>query len=106
MLFDQRDIREAIRRIACQLGVDPALRDDLFQEGLIHLWRREESCPGHNPGWYLQSCRFHLRNYLRCGRSVDSPKRFRLRHQAFEQNGPEEVPWDDSLLGASILAQI
>src|ERR1051325_410254 len=106
MLFDQCDIREAIRLIACQLGVDPALRDDLYQEGLIHLWRREESCPGQSPGWYLQSCRFHLRNYLRYGCSVDSPKRFRLRHAASGEDGDEECLWDDTLPAASMLAEI
>jgi RNA polymerase sigma factor (sigma-70 family) len=106
MLFDRREIRESVRIIAQQLAMDPALRDDLVQEALIHLWLREESCPGQSPSWYLQSCRFHLRNYLRCGRSVDSPRHFRVRLLARDEQGNEIDSLHDSISGTSILDQI
>jgi DNA-directed RNA polymerase specialized sigma24 family protein len=59
--------------------------EDLMQEALFHLWRQETTCPGQSAYWYLQSCRFHLQNFLRHGRSVDSLKR--LRDQVFQCEG-------------------
>lgn len=106
MLFDRQEIRESVRIIAQQLAIDPALRDDLVQEALIHLWLREESCPGQSPSWYLQSCRFHLRNYLRCGRSVDSPRHYRVRCLALDADGEQIDGLHDSVSGTSILDQI
>src|SRR5262249_34431706 len=50
-------------------------RDDLIQEGLIHLWLSQRQRPGQSTSWYLQGCRFHLQHYLEVGRSVDSHKR-------------------------------
>src|SRR5947208_2178860 len=52
-----------------------ALRDDLMQEALVHLWLMETRRPGQTPSWYLQSCKFHLQHYLAAGRSIDSAKR-------------------------------
>ncbi len=52
-----------------------ALRDDLLQEALIHLWLTEARRPGQTKSWYLQSCKYHLLHYLASGRSVDSAKR-------------------------------
>ena len=46
-----------------------------MQEALVHLWLLEERRPGQRQSWYLQSCKFHLQNYITAGRSVDSPKR-------------------------------
>lgn len=45
-----------------------------MQEALVHLWQTEEQNPGKSEAWYLQSCRFHLQNHQRRGRSVDSTK--------------------------------
>ena len=106
MLFDRLEMRESVRIMAHQLAIDPALRDDLVQEALIHLWLREEECPGQTPSWYLQSCRFHVRNYLRGGRSVDSPRHFRGRGQALEADGEQIDGLHDSVSGTSILDQI
>jgi RNA polymerase sigma factor (sigma-70 family) len=106
MLFDRLEIRESVRIMARQLAIDPALRDDLVQEALIHLWLREESCPGQSPSWYLQSCRFHLRNYLRGGRSVDSPRHFRVRCLTLNADGEQIDSLHDSVSGTSILDQI
>src|SRR5262252_11237873 len=46
-----------------------------MQEALINLWQQELLRPGQTRSWYLQNCHFHLRNHLRQGRSIDSPKR-------------------------------
>ncbi len=46
-----------------------------MQEALVHLWLLEARRPGQRESWYLQSCKFHLQNYVSSGRSVDSPKR-------------------------------
>ena len=66
-----------------------ALREDLMQEALTHLWLQETQLPGQTQSWYLQSCKFHLQHYLENGRSIDSVKRrdgqIHIDHQ--EENG-------------------
>ena len=57
------------------MTTNSALREDLMQEALVHLWRVETERPGQTRSWYWQSCRFHLQHYLASGRSVDSAKR-------------------------------
>ena len=74
MLIDAPGIRNRLRGIATRLA--PAtLREDLVQEAMVHLWHMEQRSPGKTETWYLQGCRFHLQNYLRHGRSIDSLKR-------------------------------
>ena len=46
---------------------------------MIHLWQQELRCPEQSESWYIQSCLFHLRNYVQRGRSLDSPRRRRAR---------------------------
>jgi len=67
----------SLRRLVRRLHVARFWQEDLVQEALVHLWRQELSRPGQSWSWYLRSCEFHLRNFLRKGRSVDSPKRCR-----------------------------
>jgi DNA-directed RNA polymerase specialized sigma24 family protein len=57
------------------MTANSALREDLLQEALIHLWLAETRRPGQTKSWYLQSCKYHLLHYLASGRSVDSAKR-------------------------------
>ena len=66
-----------LRGVAAKLTWDLELQKDLVQEMFIHLVRVEEDLPGHTPSWYVKSCEFHARNYLKHGRSVDSLKRAR-----------------------------
>jgi DNA-directed RNA polymerase specialized sigma24 family protein len=75
MLIDDRRARAILQRIVCRLSADPAVREDLMQEALVHLWLLEARRPGQTESWYLQGCKFHLQNILGAGRSVDSPKR-------------------------------
>jgi RNA polymerase sigma factor (sigma-70 family) len=61
--------------VAAKLTYDIELQKDLLQEMFIHLVRVEQEMPGHTPSWYIKSCEFHARNYLKHGRSIDSLKR-------------------------------
>ena len=65
-----------------------ALREDLLQEALIHLWLTESRRPNQTKSWYLQSCKYHLLHYLASGRSIDSGK----RRASQMVNGQD---WDD-----------
>ena len=75
MFVDEASAREALVRMVRKVSANGALRDDLLQEALLHLWVTEISRPGQTRSWYLQSCKFHLLHYLAAGRSVDSAKR-------------------------------
>ena len=66
---------KSLARVVQSTTSNPALRDDLLQEALVHAWLIEVRRPGQSRSWYLQSCKFHLRHYLNSGRSIDSPKR-------------------------------
>ena len=70
MLIDDVRTRELLSRIVSRLSTNPTGRDDLMQEALVHLWLLEERRPGQRQSWYLQSCKFHLQNYIAAGRSV------------------------------------
>jgi DNA-directed RNA polymerase specialized sigma24 family protein len=66
-----------LRGVAAKLSSDFELQKDLLQEMFIHLVRVQVDLPGRTPSWYIKSCEFHARNYLKHGRSVDSHKRAR-----------------------------
>lgn len=68
---------QQLRAVAAKLTGDQDLQKDLMQEMLIHLYRVEVDRPGRTRSWYVKSCEFHARNYLKLGRSVDSLKRAR-----------------------------
>src|SRR5437867_13065023 len=75
MFVDELSTRESLVRMVRRMTGNSALREDLAQEALIHLWLTEAGRPGQTKSWYLQSCKFHLLHYLSAGRSVDSGKR-------------------------------
>jgi DNA-directed RNA polymerase specialized sigma24 family protein len=77
MCVDDSSTRESLVRLIRKLTANLALREDLLQEALIHLWITEARRPGQTRSWYLQSCNYHLLHYLAAGRSVDSGKRRR-----------------------------
>jgi RNA polymerase sigma factor (sigma-70 family) len=74
MVYEQRRTRGLLRGMVRRLTAERVLEDDLIQEAIIHLWLREKEHPGQSQSWYIQSCRLHLQNFLRKGRSVDSGK--------------------------------
>ena len=104
MFVDEISTRESLVRMVRKVTADGALRDDLLQEALVHLWITETGRPGQTKSWYLQSCRFHLSHYLAAGRSVDSAKR-RGSQTHFDENleSPieviEEVDSGESVFG-------
>ena len=84
-LVDQGEsLKESLSQMVRHMTPNLALREDLLQEAMIHLWRTQTRRPGQTRSWYLQSCRFHLQHYLNCGRSIDSAKRWR-----------DQLQWDD-----------
>jgi len=100
MIYEQRHTRGLLRGIVRRLTTERGLEEDLIQEAIIHLWLREREKPGQSRSWYIQSCRLHLQNFLRRGRSVDDGKR---RHVAgppiaVEPQEDLEARVDDTLL--------
>jgi DNA-directed RNA polymerase specialized sigma24 family protein len=75
MFVDELSTKEALVRMVRRMTANVALREDLLQEALIHLWLTESRRPAQTRSWYLQSCKYHLLHYLASGRSVDSGKR-------------------------------
>jgi RNA polymerase sigma factor (sigma-70 family) len=75
MMFEKRNAQQLLRRLAARLTPDAASQEDLAQEAMIHLWQRELRCPKQRQSWYIQSCLFHLQNYVQRGRSLDSARR-------------------------------
>jgi DNA-directed RNA polymerase specialized sigma24 family protein len=75
MLVDELSTKDSLVRMVRRMTANLALREDLLQEALIHLWLTEARRPGQTRSWYLQSCKYHLLHYLASGRSVDSGKR-------------------------------
>src|SRR5882724_11470942 len=82
MFVDELSTRESLVRMVRRMTVNLALREDLLQEALIHLWLTEARRPSQTKSWYLQSCKYHLLHYLAAGRSVDSGKRRTGQFQA------------------------
>ena len=105
MFVDEASARQCLARMIRKMTANGALRDDLLQEALIHLWLTEVARAGQTRSWYLQSCKYHLMHYLSAGRSVDSSKRRAGQLQLAEDS--EECDWivnDDS--GASVFGWV
>jgi DNA-directed RNA polymerase specialized sigma24 family protein len=102
MLVNELSTRDSLVRMVRRLTANRALREDLLQEALVHLWITEIARAGQTRSWYLQSCKYHLLHYLAAGRSVDSAKR--RDHQmapADNHDGPEYLV-DDADSGESV----
>jgi RNA polymerase sigma factor (sigma-70 family) len=106
MLVNQNETQAVVRQIVFKLTIDRSLREDLTQEAFVHLWLREQQCPGQTPSWYLQSCRFFLQNYLRHGRSVDSTKHHKALRSSAESNESSETSATEPASAGSVLALV
>jgi DNA-directed RNA polymerase specialized sigma24 family protein len=74
-LVTENVIVRNLRGIAAKLTTNAELQKDLMQEMFLHLTHVEAVEAGQTLSWYLKGCEFHARNYLKRGRSIDSPKR-------------------------------
>ncbi len=72
--LEQPEVRQRLSELVRSLTTDADLWEDLLQEAAIHLWRMALEHPGQTASWYLQSCRFHLLDLLKSGRSVHAPR--------------------------------
>src|ERR1043166_6888258 len=83
---EDASLKESLAHMIARLTPNKALREDLLQEAMIHLWLTETRRPGQTRSWYMQSCRFHLQHYLNSGRRIDSATRWR-----------DQLPLDEQL---------
>lgn len=106
MLIDCAETVGILRQIVARAAADVSLREDLMQEALVHLWQQEQQHPGQRRSWYLQSCCYHLQNYLHRGCSVDSSKHCAACLLCWDDNrievGDDETP--DG--GAGVFAEV
>src|SRR6266566_3276942 len=100
MLAEETGTWNSLQQIVAGVTTDLSLREDLMQEALIHLWQREEHCPGQTECWYMQSCRFHISNFLRNGRSLDSWK-----HRQARSFSPRTDEWLESSTEPSAVSE-
>jgi len=103
LITEDASLRESLTQIIRGLTPNAALREDLLQEAMIHLWLTETRRPGQTRSWYLQSCRFHLQHYLNCGRSIDSAKRWRDQLPLNEHSEDEETSSEETDSGNSVV---
>jgi RNA polymerase sigma factor (sigma-70 family) len=91
-LCEQPKTQELLSRIVARVNHDAVWRDDLFQEGMIHLWLIEQARPHQSLSWYMKSCQYHLRDYMAMGRSIDSWKRRQTQVSLSDQEEDEQEP--------------
>jgi hypothetical protein len=65
-------IVKELQGIATKLTSDPDVQKNLMQEMFLHLVRIRTVDPGRALSWYLKSCEFHARNFLRPGEHASS----------------------------------
>lgn len=99
-------LRGALTRMIRRLTPNPALREDLLQEAMVHLWLTQTRRPDQTRSWYLQSCRFHLQHYLNSGRSIDSGKRWRHQMPMTDHSEDEEAAAEPGDSGNSVVNSV
>ena|SRR6266568_297540 len=60
---DGLSMKEPLIRMIGRITSNFALRQDLLQEALVHLWLTEARRPGQTQSCYLQSSKFHLLHF-------------------------------------------
>jgi RNA polymerase sigma factor (sigma-70 family) len=103
---EESSIRESLLQMIRRMTPNTALREDLLQEAMVHLWLTETRRPGQTRSWYLQSCRFHLQHYLNSGRSIDSAKRWRDQMPLNEPSLEDESVNEPSDSGNSVVTHV
>ena len=97
---------QALAQMSRRFTANVALRQDLLQEAMVHLWLTETRRPGQTLSWYLQSCRFHLHHYLNSGRSIDSAKRWRDQLPLNDNPSGNECATERGDAGNSVLTNV
>jgi RNA polymerase sigma factor (sigma-70 family) len=77
IMVEVNQLISELKRVATRLSTDGETQRDLVQEMYVHFMTQTSQDPDKHVSWYVKGCEFHARNYLRRGRSVDSPKRSR-----------------------------
>src|SRR2546426_9306953 len=106
MFVDELSTKDSLARMVRRMTANFALREDLLQEALIHLWLTEARRPGQTKSWYLQSCKYHLLHYLASGRSVDSAKRRAGQLQPLRDSEGREEVLEQADCGNSVLTWV
>ena len=99
-------MRGALTRMIRRLTPNAALREDLLQEAMVHLWLTQTRRPDQTRSWYLQSCRFHLHHYLNSGRSIDSGKRWHDQLPLIDHSEEEETAAEPGDSGNSVVNSV
>ncbi len=106
MLIDCDETVGILRRIVARAAANVSLREDLMQEALVHLWQQEQEHTGQRRSWYLQSCRYHLQDYLHRGCSVDSSKHRAACLLSWDDNGIEDGDDETPDGGVGVFAEV
>jgi len=72
MFAENPQVHAELVAIVRRITTDARVEDDLLQQALWHLVRKQWLEPGHTLSWYLKNCKFHLLDYLGQGRSIDA----------------------------------
>ena len=73
--IDEPSVHKALERMVIRIEDNMQVRQDLFQEAMVHFWSSEQEHPGQRIRWYLQGVKFRLQHLRASGRSLDSSKR-------------------------------
>lgn len=79
-VFDERTVSQITKLVHAIVPGNYARegREDCLQETLIHLWQIMNADPTQEAGSHLMRCGGFIRDRLKHGRSIDSPKRRRF----------------------------
>src|SRR5207248_1850949 len=75
----------SLHGIVNRLTTNASLDEELFEIGLILLWKSEKEHPEATESWHLQGCDFDLHDHLEAGHSLDAHKHQDLACQIDDQ---------------------
>ena len=101
LLIDEPTVQRTLRRMIIRMEANHETREDMMQEALVHLCKKEQRHPGQSRSWYLHSVKFHLTHVKAAGRSLDSAKHRQAETTlCAENNAGDELPvaLDDGIM--------
>src|SRR6516165_4658571 len=78
-------IKKAVSAAVCAIRLREEC-EDCIQEAVVRFLQRYREVPGRPFSWYLTDCCWFVRDFLKQGRSLDSPKRRTLRQSIDSEN--------------------